>query len=58
VPLQTTAPSVVHAVEELPAEPLDGDEEEEEDEEPVGEAAEAPEEGPETPWPIEGERVG
>lgn len=43
MPLQTTAPSVLHVVE-LPAEPLDG-----EDEEPVGEAAEAPDEGPETP---------
>jgi hypothetical protein len=46
---------VVHVVE-LPAEPLDGGEEE--DEEPVGEATEAPDEGPETPWPIDGERVG
>jgi len=43
VPLQTTAPSAVHVVE-LAAAPLDGDEGE-----PVGEAAEPPDEGPETP---------
>jgi hypothetical protein len=45
VPLQTTAPSVVHVVE-LPAAALDADEDEGE---PVGEAAEPPDEGPETP---------
>ena len=43
MPLQTTAPSVVHVVE-LPAAALDGDEGE-----PVGEAVEPPDEGPETP---------
>jgi hypothetical protein len=46
VPLQTTAPSVVHVVK-LPAAALDADEDE--DGEPVGEAAEAPDEGPGTP---------
>jgi hypothetical protein len=48
-PLQTTAPSVLHCPE-LPVLP------EEEAEEPVG--ADEPVEGPETPWPRVGERVG
>lgn len=50
-PLQTISPSVVHVVE-LPVAPLY------EDEEPVGEAVEPPEDGPETPSPIDGDRVG
>jgi hypothetical protein len=52
-PLQTTAPSLVHWPEVL-ALPLLLPEDAGE---PDGVAAE-PEEGPETPWPREGERVG
>ena len=53
-PLQITAPSLVHWPE-LPALPEDVLPEEEDDE-PVG--ADEPVEGPETPWPMVGERVG
>jgi hypothetical protein len=52
-PLQTTAPSVVHWPDVL-ALPLLAPEDAGE---PDGVAAE-PEDGPETPWPREGERVG
>ena len=58
-PLQTTAPSVVHWPElpALPEEELpEADLSEEEDGEPVEGAV--PVEGPETPWPRVGERVG
>lgn len=68
-PLQTMAPSVVHwpelpalPVEELPEEELPEEElpEEELPEEDDGELVEGavPVEGPETPWPRVGERVG